>query len=121
MRRCAEGALTNWRRCGTWENEERALYLLQLVAHANADYRGALQFADEALAVIQREGPEPVDEGFILLTKSASFAAMGLAQESSAVQAQADALAAQWQEASLQEAYAEEKRKRQIEQGMLKT
>ncbi len=119
MRRCAEVAFANWRLCGTWENEERALYLLQLICHAQGDYAGALNFAERALAIIQAQGPEPIDEGFILLAKSASLWCDQQPDQAAVALRKANALASQWQDADLQAAFQEEKLKRLAETGML--
>ena len=119
MRRCGDAALDAWRLCGTWENEERALYLLQLICMAQLDHQGALEFAEQALAIIQEQGPEPIDQGFILLARSASLWHLRQLTEAKAALSQADALAAQWPDAGLKTAYAEEKRKLLSETGML--
>ncbi len=112
----ANAALEFWRRCGTWLNEARGLYLLQNVYNALADYQAALACGEQALAMLTSEGQgaESVDEVFVLLSLAASQKRLGLSAQVQASLTQADALAAPWDkidDAGLLESFAEERRK----------
>ena len=98
---CAEAAHTFWKRCGTWVNEERALYLLALVNNRVANFAAGLQFAQTALGVIAANGEEPVDEAFVRL--AAATSRIGLVDVASANEhlAAADSLAKEWSDESL--------------------
>ncbi|MDE0420260.1 MAG: hypothetical protein OXK76_05130 [Gammaproteobacteria bacterium] len=111
MMDCADAAHTFWKRCGTWVNEERALYLLALVNNRVEAYRSGLENARAALDVIAANGEEPVDEAFIRLAAARSY--IGLAETASAEEelATADELAEAWSEASLTTWYQGERRK----------
>ncbi len=111
MLACAEAAHTFWLRCGTWKNEERALYLLALVNNRVGEHPSALDCATAALRTIAANGEEPVDEAFIRL--AAAKAHIGLAETKSAAEhlAKADALAASWTEDSLRDWYRGERDK----------
>ena len=56
MLSCAEAALRFWRICGTWMNEQRALYLVALVSNRLADFHQGLEHALAALGVIEANG-----------------------------------------------------------------
>mgnify|MGYP002713210703 FL=1 len=60
-------------KCGTWENEERADYLLAIVHNRLNQPDKALEFAAHALEVISKHGEEVVDEAFINLAMAKSF------------------------------------------------
>ena len=108
---CAEAARTFWKRCGTWVNEERALYLLALVNNRVANHADGLEFAQTALGVIAANGEEPVDEAFIHL--AAATSQVGLSDIASAKEhlATADGLAEAWSDESLATWYQGERRK----------
>ena len=108
---CAEAAHTFWKRCGTWVNEERALYLLALVNNRVANYAGGLEYAQAALGVIANNGEEGVDEAFIRL--AAATSKIGLSDVASAREqlAAADRLAKAWSDESLVTWYQGERRK----------
>lgn len=111
MMTCAEAAHAFWKRCGTWVNEERALYLLALVNNRVGEHTRALEFATAALEVIARNGEEAVDEAFIRL--SAATAHTGLSETDSAADhlAKADELAASWTDKSRLDWYRGERAK----------
>ena len=98
---CATAAHTFWKRCGTWVNEERALYLLALVHNRAGDHRAGLRHAQTALDVIAANGEEPVDEAFIRL--AVANAHIGLSDAESAAEhlARADELVSAWSDESL--------------------
>lgn len=98
---CAEAAHTFWKRCGTWVNEERALYLLALANNRVGNHARAIGFVNAALDVIAGNGEEPVDEAFIRL--AAATAHVGLSETASAAEclAKADQLSATWTDQSL--------------------
>lgn len=108
---CAQAAHTFWLRCGTWVNEERALYLLALVNNRVEGYRAGLEHAQAALDVIAANGEEPVDEAFIRLAAARSH--LGLSDTPSAEEhlATADELTKAWTEPSLTTWYEGERRK----------
>lgn len=108
---CAEAAQTFWNRCGTWVNEERALYLLALVHNRSGDHRLGLEHALAALDVIAENGEEPVDEAFIHLAASVAYS--GLDELTSATEqlAKADALVESWSDESLVSWYQDERAK----------
>ena len=108
---CAEAAHTFWKRCGTWVNEERALYLLALVNNRVANHAAGLEFAQAALGVIAANGEEPVDEAFVRL--AAATSKIGLVDVASAKEhlATADGLAKEWSDESLVAWFKGERRK----------
>lgn len=106
-----EQALEAWKKCGNWVNEERALYLLQLIQNALGDTEKSLGYADNALEIIKNEGPESVDEAFIRLEKSKSYKEIGDSDNCERELTLADNLAQQWDDASLQSWYESEKSK----------
>lgn len=109
MARAADAAQHYWGRCGTWVNEERALYLKALVASALGRGEDALAHADAALAIIAANGDEPVDATFLRLAKSKALSLAGDPEASAAELAAADAGAAAWDDAGLKAWYAEER------------
>lgn len=111
MLHCAEAAHTFWNRCGTWVNEERALYLLALVNNRVANHAGGLEYAQAALGVIAANGEKPVDEAFIRL--AAATSRIGLSDIASAREqlATADELAKEWSDESLVTWFQGERRK----------
>ena len=108
---CANAAHIFWKRCGTWVNEERALYLLALVHNRLGNHQAGLQAAQSALDVIMKNGEEPVDEAFIRMAAGVAF--IGLSDvESARVQlATADALVESWPDESLVSWYQSERAK----------
>ena len=58
MLECANTTLVFWKRCGTWINEERALYLLASVHNTAKQHQTALDYALKALEVIHANGVE---------------------------------------------------------------
>jgi tetratricopeptide (TPR) repeat protein len=73
MLKAAEAAREFWLKCGTWENEERAEYLLATVHNRLSRPDQALEHAARAIEVIQANGEEVVDEAFINLAMAKSF------------------------------------------------
>lgn len=73
MLKAAEAAREFWLKCGTWENEERADYLLTIVHNRLNQPDKALEFAARALEVIAKNGEEVVDEAFINLSMAKAF------------------------------------------------
>ena len=109
MRRAADAALSFWRRCGTWVNEERALYLLALVANALDEPREALGHIEAALALLAANGEQPIDVTFLTLARANALARLGDAPGHRLALAAADADAAGWEDAGLRAWYAEER------------
>lgn len=105
---CAAASLRLWKRCGTWINEERGLYLLALVSNRLRDYERGVEYAVAALDVIDAhavEGGEEVDECFIRLAAADAYAGLSDGRRSQVEIARADALATEWSDASLVEEY----------------
>ena len=108
---CAEAAHTFWKRCGTWVNEERALYLLALVNNRAGDHARAIGFAEAALDIIAANGEEPVDEAFIRLAAATAHAALSETASAAQCLAEADDLAASWTDPSHVDWYRSERAK----------
>ena len=111
MVECAEAALMFWKRCGTWVNEERALYLLALVQNRQGSHQAGLQAAQSALRVIKKNGEEPVDEAFIRLAASVAFIGVSDIESAREQLAHADALVESWSDESLVSWYQNERAK----------
>ena len=114
MEACAAASLELWRRCGTWINEERGLYLLALVNNRLRDYGRGVEYAVAALDVIgahSGEGGEDVDECFVRLAAAHAYAGLSDGGRSQEEVAKADALASEWSDASLVEEYRQERLK----------
>ncbi len=111
MRMSARQSLRFWKKCGTWENEERGLYLLAQVENELQQYDEAIAYVDQALAILSRNGGEPVDEAFIRL--AAAQAHLNLASEKNYVMElkKADELAASWNDEALLSWYQDERAK----------
>lgn len=111
MLECAEAARTFWKRCGTWVNEERALYLLVLVNNRVGNHLAGCEFAKTALAVIAENGEEPVDEAFIRLALGSAYSGLGDIASARTQLARADALVKLWSDESLVSWYQSERAK----------
>ena len=108
---CAEAAHTFWKRCGTWVNEERALYLLALVSNRVGEHARALEHATAALEVIATNGEEAVDEAFIRLAAATAHRGLSEAVRAADHLAKANELAASWTDQSLIDWYRSERSK----------
>ncbi len=75
--RAAEAARAFWRRCGTWENDERASYLLALAFNALGRHDDAARAAQDGLALIAAHGPEDVDAAFLTVQLAAAHKGNG--------------------------------------------
>ncbi len=73
MLEAAQAAREFWKKCGTWENEERAEYLLALVHNKLGQPDKALEHAGRAIEVIRGNGKEDVDEAFLNLAMAGSW------------------------------------------------
>ncbi|WP_448953653.1 hypothetical protein [Labrys neptuniae] len=93
MRRAAGASFTFWRRCGTWINEERGLYLKAMVALATGHAETALALAEAGLGVIAAHGERPLDTARLHLARAQSLAALGDEQGRAEAFAAADAAA----------------------------
>lgn len=111
MLECAEAALTFWKRCGTWVNEERALYLLAQVNNRVGNHLVGCEFAKTALGVIAENGEEPVDEAFIRLALGSAYSGLGDIAPARTQLARADALVKLWSDESLVSWYQSERAK----------
>jgi hypothetical protein len=98
-----------WLRAGTWVNHERAAYLSALVANGFGDAAQAREHALRGLALLDAndsERAQNVDRAFLLLERSRACRPLGLVDEAKAALDEADALAAQFGDAGLDEWYA---------------
>jgi tetratricopeptide (TPR) repeat protein len=111
MLEAAEAAREFWLKCGTWENEERAEYLLALVQNAVGEPETALEHAARGLEVIRRNGEEVVDEAFLNLAVADAWRRLENREKHEKALSQADELAEEWQDASLKEWYIGERTK----------
>lgn len=107
----ARTALTFWKKCGTWENEERGLYLLVLVGNALLNFEESLTCADMALKVISENGGEPVDEAFIRLAVANAHRRLGNQQDFDRELELADTLSRSWNDESLYSWFEGERKK----------
>lgn len=87
-----------WLRAGTWVNHERAAYLLALVHNRLGHAHEARACAERGLAIIAEHGHEEVDEAFLRLALSQALRHLGNSAAADAELAQADALAAGFDE-----------------------
>jgi len=111
METAAQAAHEFWKRCGTWVNEERALYLLALVANVLGRPSEALGHAGAALAIIEAHGDEPVDAAFLRLARARALGLSGDADGQKVELDFADAAASAWRDPSLLEWFARERAK----------
>lgn len=111
MKMSAQESLRFWTKCGTWENEERGLYLLVLVENELENYDDALYYAYQALTVVSENGGEVVDEAFIRLAAANSHRQLNSAERYKAELEKADELAASWDDESLHAWYQDERGK----------
>jgi hypothetical protein len=105
MKLCAEMSLRFWLKCGTWINDERALYLKAVVANATGDPTSGLASADAGLAIIARNSERLLDAALLQLARAESLAAMGDHGKARAI-SEGDALATRLTEAELKARYA---------------
>jgi hypothetical protein len=111
MQLAAEASLAAWRRCGTWINEELALYLQASVALATGDATTALGAAAAGLAVIAAHGQRPLDAARLHLLRARAFAAVGDAEGHASALGEADRAAATIASTDLQRQFAAERAK----------
>lgn len=111
MQVASSAALEFWRRCGTWVNEERALYLEALVANAIGEADRALRFAEVALKLIAANGTAPVDEAFLQLACANALAKLGDVDGHRRALSLADTAAGGWDKAGLKAWFAGERAK----------
>lgn len=97
----AARSLSFWRACGTWENEERALYLIVLISNATGKFEDAIEQARKSLAIIKDNGGEPVDEAFVRLAMANAYRLLEEHEKFQAELGRADKLAASWNDESL--------------------
>ncbi len=93
MLQSADAAFEFWKRCGTWVNTERALYLLVLVCNAAGKPDEARRHAEEALSVIAENGEEKADEAFIRLALANAYRLLEKRSDYEVELARADELA----------------------------
>lgn len=100
-----------WLKCGTWENEERAEYLLACVYNKLGKPQQALEHSERGLEVIAANGEEVVDEAFLNLTQANSCRLLGNREGYERAIQRADELAAEWTDQGLKVWYAEDRAK----------
>lgn len=108
---CAETSLKSWLKCGTWVNEERALYLRALVSNVLGNPKSALADAEKALAVIHSQGERPLDAALLHLARASALATLGDKKGMSRAIAGADAAAARLTAPELKAQFAAERAK----------
>jgi len=111
MREAAEAAHEYWRRCGTWQNEERALHLRTMVANELGASEEALAHANAGLAVIEANGEAPIDAAFLRLARARALNGLDRADEADGDLALAEAAAAGWDDDGLASWFDEERAK----------
>lgn len=102
---CANAALQFWKMCGTWVNEERALYLLSLAYARTGDFDQSLARAKAALRVIQSNGEEPVDEAFIRLAAAKAYHELADLESAYSELELSDKIAEEWSDDVLTEEF----------------
>ena len=98
-----------WLRAGNWLNHERAAYLRARVGNALGSAAQAREHALRGLALLDAndaDNAEPVDRAFLELEHARACRDLALHDEARAAQDAADALAAQFNEAGLDEWFA---------------
>ncbi len=98
---CATAALVFWKKCGSWMNEERALYLLALVHVRTENFEGAKNHSLAALKVIRSNGEELIDEAFIRLTAAEAYCGLGEFESARNHIEKANSIAEQWSDDAL--------------------
>ena len=109
MSRAADASLAAWRRCGSWTNEELALYLCARVAHAQGDEASALHLAAAGLQVIGANGRRPFDTARFHLLRAAALTAVNDPAGRADALSNADAASQQIALEDLKEQYAAER------------
>ncbi len=102
-----------WLRAGNWIHHERAAYLRAMAANALAQAPQAREHALRALALIDAndiDDNERVDRAFIELEHAHACRALELIAEAQTAQARADAIAAAFSDASLDDWFASRRR-----------
>lgn len=101
-----------WKKSGgTWENDERAEYLLALVQIELKKPDEALQHAAKGLEIIAANGPEKVDEAFLNLAAAHAHRVKGDQAGHKTSLARADELAAGFDDQGLKDWFAGERAK----------
>ena len=98
-----------WLRAGNWVHHERAAYLRAMVGNALGDAAAARGHALRALALLDANDTadaEKVDRAFIELERAHACRALALGAEADAAQARAEAIAAGFGDASLDDWFA---------------
>jgi hypothetical protein len=111
MLTAASASRTYWLRGGTWENDERADYLLALTHRAAGRHDEALEYARRGLATIAANGEEPVDEAFLRLSAAAAHRDLGDGEAHARELAAAETLAANFDNPGLVEWFESEAQK----------
>jgi hypothetical protein len=109
MLRAAEAALHFWRRHGTPVNQPRAHFLLALVHNKLGQGAPAQAHALAGLQLIASNEPAPVDETFLRLALAHALQLLGDAAASQQALADADAMAAAFEDEGLHTWYAQER------------
>lgn len=109
LRDAAQLAERFWLRAGDWVNHERAAYLRAMAGNALAEAPQAREHALRALALIDAndvDDKEKVDRAFIELEHAHACRALDLIDEANAAQARAEAIAATFNDAFLDDWFA---------------
>jgi hypothetical protein len=93
-----------WQRAGDWVNQERACYGVAVATGAAGDAAAQLEAASDGLALLDRHdaaAEQTVDRAFLDLERAHALQRLGRHGEADAARANADALAAAFEDASL--------------------
>jgi hypothetical protein len=104
----AEAARRFWYRAGQWLQHERADYLCAKVEVRIGAAAEAVRAAERGLRLVEANGNDAIERAFLLLPLAAAHAALGAQARASALHAEADALAASFDD-DLRKAYQQDK------------
>jgi hypothetical protein len=100
-----------WLKCGTWENHERADYLLALVYNALRRHDLAHEVARRGLATIDENGREDADRAFLMVEVAHAARHLGSTDEAAETARVARELGAKLSEPSQKKRFARESAK----------
>ncbi|RXJ74079.1 hypothetical protein CS022_05420 [Veronia nyctiphanis] len=104
-------SLAAWRKCGTWINAVRGLYLLQYVENERGRFALTVDHGLEAIAVLDKNGGDDIEEAFIRLELARALHHLGENERSTSDLNRADDLSQTWEDKSLVEWYQNERSK----------
>ncbi|MFD2176837.1 hypothetical protein [Veronia pacifica] len=111
MSEAAHLSLHSWRKCGTWINDVRGLYLLSYVENARSRHQLAIDHGLEALSVLEKNGGDDVEEAFVRLELARAYQLLADKHSAGEHLDVADTLANKWEDKGLADFYQKEKAK----------